>query len=89
MAKQTEATARARAVDTARRARETRLMTRFATGFLVLALSASGTAAERATKNEAGPATQSQIAATLAAALGEDWCAAEPRAARPIAGLVR
>jgi len=40
-------------------------------------------------RSDAGPTTQSQIAATLAAALGEDWCAAEPRAAKPIAGLVR
>ena len=28
--------------------------------------------------------TQSQVAATLAALLGEDWKAAEPRAAAPI-----
>lgn len=40
-------------------------------------------------RRDAGPTTQSQIAATLAAALGEDWCAAEPRAARPIAGMLR
>jgi hypothetical protein len=29
-----------------------------------------------------GEATQSQVAATLAGLLGEDWVAAEPRAAR-------
>ncbi len=29
--------------------------------------------------------TQSQIAATVAAALGEDYCAAQPKAAKPIA----
>jgi len=32
--------------------------------------------------------TQSQVAATVAALLGEDWCAAEPRAAKPIADAV-
>jgi len=40
-------------------------------------------------RRDAGPTTQAQIAATLAAALGENWCAAEQRAARPIAGLLR
>ncbi len=40
-------------------------------------------------RRDAGPATQAQIAATLAAALGEDWCAAEPRAAKRIVGLLR
>ena len=30
------------------------------------------------------PATQSQIAATIAAALGLDWAKAEPRAAQPL-----
>jgi hypothetical protein len=40
-------------------------------------------------RRDAGGTTQAQIAATLAAALGEDWCAAEPRAAKPIAGLLR
>lgn len=32
--------------------------------------------------------TQGQIAATLAALLGEDWCEAEPRAAAPIENIV-
>jgi Type I phosphodiesterase / nucleotide pyrophosphatase len=32
-----------------------------------------------------GEVTQGQVAATVAALLGEDWCAAEPRAAKPIA----
>ncbi len=40
-------------------------------------------------RRDAGPTTQARIAATLAAALGEDWCAAEPRAAKPIAGFLR
>jgi hypothetical protein len=40
-------------------------------------------------RTDAGPTMQAQIAATLAAALGEDWCAAEPRAAKPIAGVLR
>jgi hypothetical protein len=30
------------------------------------------------------PATQAQIASTIAAALGEDWQRAEPRAAAPL-----
>ena len=30
------------------------------------------------------PTTQSQIAATIAAALGYDWPAAEPKAAKPL-----
>lgn len=33
--------------------------------------------------------TQSQIAATLAALLGEDYCAAVPQAGKPIAGMVK
>ena len=33
----------------------------------------------------AAAVTQGQVAATVAALLGEDWCAAEPRAAKPIA----
>lgn len=32
--------------------------------------------------------TQGQVAATVAALLGEDWCAAEPRAAKPIADVM-
>ncbi len=40
-------------------------------------------------RRDAGPSTQSQIAATLAAALGEDYGAAQPRAARPLAGVLR
>jgi len=32
--------------------------------------------------------TQSQIAATVAALLGEDWCAEQPKAAPPIPGVV-
>ncbi len=35
-----------------------------------------------------GPATQSQVAATIAALLGEDYNQAEPRAARPLSGVV-
>ena len=31
---------------------------------------------------------QAQIASTLAAAVGEDWCAAEPKAAKPITGVI-
>lgn len=38
---------------------------------------------------EDGAVTQAQVAATVAALLGEDWCAAEPRAARPLAGVLR
>lgn len=34
-------------------------------------------------------ATQSMIAATVAALLGEDWCAAEPKAAPPLPGVLR
>jgi hypothetical protein len=34
------------------------------------------------------PVIQAQIAATLAAAVGEDYCAAVPQAAKPIAGAV-
>lgn len=33
--------------------------------------------------------TQSQVAATAAALLGEDYCAAEPKAAKPLPGAVR
>lgn len=40
-------------------------------------------------RRDAGPSTQAQIAATLAAALGEDYRAAEPRAAPPLAGVLR
>lgn len=32
---------------------------------------------------------QAQVAATLAAAVGEDFCASEPRAAKPVEGAVR
>lgn len=35
-----------------------------------------------------GPATQSQVAATIAALLGENYNQAEPRAARPLPGVV-
>lgn len=41
------------------------------------------------TRADGGSFTQAEIAATLAAALGEDWNAAEPRAARPLAGVLR
>lgn len=41
------------------------------------------------TRADGGSFTQAQIAATFAAALGEDWNAAEPRAARPLAGVLR
>jgi hypothetical protein len=37
---------------------------------------------------KAGPYTQSQIAATLAALVGEDYCAAMPQAAQPITDIV-
>lgn len=37
---------------------------------------------------DVGELTQGQIAATLAALVGEDWCRAEPRAAAPIADLL-
>lgn len=40
-------------------------------------------------RRDAGPSTQAQIAATLAAALGEDYRAAQPRAAPPLAGVLR
>ncbi len=33
------------------------------------------------------PVTQTQIAATLARLLGEDYCAAEPKAGKPIADV--
>ena len=39
-------------------------------------------------RQHAPEATQSQIAATVALLLGEDWCAAEPKAARPIANVI-
>lgn len=42
-------------------------------------------AARRAT----GRVTQAQVAATLAALLGEDWTAASPGAANPIPGVIR
>jgi hypothetical protein len=34
------------------------------------------------------PVTQSQLAATVAALLGEDYCAAVPQAGKPIADAV-
>ncbi|MCY2959385.1 MAG: alkaline phosphatase family protein [Planctomycetota bacterium] len=40
-------------------------------------------------RRDAGPSTQAQIAATLAAALGEDYGAFQPRAAQPLAGVLR
>lgn len=40
-------------------------------------------------RRDVGMSHQSQIAATLAAALGEDYCAFEKRAAPPIAGALR
>ncbi len=40
-------------------------------------------------RRDAGPSTQAQIAATFAAALGEDYRAKEPRAAAPLAGVLR
>ncbi len=39
-------------------------------------------------RRDVADATQAQIAATLAALLGEDWVAAEPRAARPLVGVL-
>jgi hypothetical protein len=36
-----------------------------------------------------GEETQGQLAATIAALLGEDWNAAEPKAAKPLPGVVR
>lgn len=38
---------------------------------------------------DAGPSTQAQIAATFAAALGEDYRASQPKAAAPLAGVLR
>ena len=35
-----------------------------------------------------GEVLQAQIASTLAAAVGEDWCAAEPKAAKPIPDVI-
>jgi hypothetical protein len=40
-------------------------------------------------RRDAGAATQSQIAATLAAAVGEDYRASQPRAAAPLTGVLR
>jgi alkaline phosphatase D len=40
-------------------------------------------------RSETGPVTQAQVAATLAALLGEDYNAEAPRAAPPIADLVK
>lgn len=40
-------------------------------------------------RRDAGPSTQAQIAATVAAAVGEDWRAAEPRAAPALTGVLR
>ncbi len=40
-------------------------------------------------RRDVGTSHQAQIAATLAAALGEDYCAAQPRAERPLAGVLR
>jgi hypothetical protein len=39
-------------------------------------------------RSDVAEVTQSQIAATIAALLGEDWCAAEPKAGKPIADAV-
>lgn len=39
-------------------------------------------------RNDVTAATQAQIAATLATLLGEDWVAAEPRAAPPLPGVL-
>jgi len=40
-------------------------------------------------RSDCGEVTQGQVAATVASLLGEDWCAAEPRAAPPIADAIR
>jgi Type I phosphodiesterase / nucleotide pyrophosphatase len=39
-------------------------------------------------REHVAPVAQSQIAATLAALLGQDYCAAEPRAANPISEVI-
>ena len=44
--------------------------------------------ASRGERNDVTDATQSQIAATVAALLGQDYRAAQPRAAAPLAGVV-
>ncbi|MBK6487353.1 MAG: hypothetical protein IPF98_10885 [Gemmatimonadetes bacterium] len=38
-------------------------------------------------RNGIAPVTQSQVAATVAALLGEDWNARSPRAGRPLADV--
>ncbi|MSU41658.1 MAG: AP protein [Pedosphaera sp.] len=40
-------------------------------------------------RSQCGVVTQSQVAATIAALLGEDFCAAVPQAARPIADVLK
>jgi hypothetical protein len=40
-------------------------------------------------RTNVAPVTQSQIAATLAALLGEDYCAAVPKAGKPIASVMK
>jgi hypothetical protein len=39
-------------------------------------------------RTHTAPVTQAQIAATLAAFVGKDWNAAQPKAARPIAAVL-
>lgn len=43
----------------------------------------------RGSRTDVTDATQAQIAATIAALLGEDYVAAQPRAAQPLPGIVR
>ena len=46
-------------------------------------------APELGERTDCEPVTQGQIASTIAALVGEDWCAAEPKAAKPLADALR